>query len=199
MKFHLCILLWLVRAATGHLRSRYNTTTDDLQLVTTSLATPDTTEYFCFSNYECPPHSSCGQYNRTTGICECDDAYATLTTFCQYKRKSALVGLLLTIFLQELAPLGRMYALSGITSTDQEAECTAVGELFTCGLLGTLLIVVPTALLLCWFTSSDDLNAITKLLSILVLIITFIWWITDVVGFANNTIKDENGVALMPV
>jgi hypothetical protein len=154
--------------------------------------------YWCKSNYQCPINSVCSQYNETTGICSCDINYATVTDFCQYKRKSALIGLLLTIFLQWCAPVGKMYALGGITSTNQVAQSTAIGEMFTCGTLGTLLILTPLSILICWMDEKSSKKVI-YFVSGLLTFITICWFIIDIIGFVNNTILDQNGINLVPI
>lgn len=166
------------------------------------------TNYYCQYVYECPDHSSCIQYNKTTGICSCDDNYASLNGFCDYKRKSSLVGLLLSIFLDEAAPIGRMYSLNGVKSTDNYSQKVAVAELFTCGLLGFLIVwtcftILFLLLNICGICKGDNREEIEKLywffckiIANIISITTFIWWIFDIVQFASGTVKDQNGVPL---
>lgn len=159
---------------------------------------PSDTQYFCTSNYQCPINSDCSWYNKTTGICSCNIEYATVTDFCQYKRKSALIGLLLTIFLEFIAPVGKMYALSGITSVNNVAQSTIIGEMFTCGALGQFLILIPLSFLTCCI-EGDVRKSIIILFTGILFIITFCWYIIDIIGFANNTILDQNGISLIPI
>lgn len=163
---------------------------------------------YCENIYSCPPHSSCIWYNSTTNICSCNDDYASFNGFCNYKRKSALTSLLLTIFLQELAPVGKMYTLNGVSSTDDKTENIAIAELFTCGLLGGIILCIGISILSipCLICSGCDEKSVTTCAAlicssvcVIITILTITWIIIDVIGFSENTIKDENGVSLIPI
>jgi hypothetical protein len=80
-----------------------------------------------------------------------------------------------------------MYALGGITSTNQVAQSTAIGEMFTCGTLGTLLILTPLSILICWMDEKSSKKVI-YFVSGLLTFITICWFIIDIIGFVNNTI-----------
>lgn len=155
--------------------------------------------YFCYSDYQCPVNSNCDRYNITTGICVCDNEYASYNGFCDYKKKSALTGLLLTIFLQEFAPVGRMYALGGLNSVNEKSESIMYGEFFTCGLLGIIVtggICTILILILTCCQGGEIVGVIFGAISIIISILTFVWYIIDIVGFSYNTIKDQNGIPL---
>lgn len=168
---------------------------------------------FCNGDYMCPQNSDCEYYNQTIGYCACDKDYYSLDGFCDHKRKSALVGLLLTIFLQEIAPIGRMYALGGLKTNDG-TEGVIIFELFTCGLLGLVISTCCFMVLLfltycigsCLGLSDklrDDFMGIVTVIGVvflsIIVFLTIMWWIIDVIGFANNIYPDENGHTLIPI
>lgn len=169
------------------------------------------TNYYCQYVYECPDHSSCVQYNKTTGICSCDDNYASLNGFCNYERKSSLVGLLLSIFLDEIAPIGRMYSLNGVKSTDDYSQKVAVAELFTCGTLGFFILWICFTILflllkICGVCKDDNREeaeklyvGVSQIIGGIITITTFIWWIFDIVQFSSGTVKDQNGIPLKSI
>ena len=64
-------------------------------------------------------------------------------------------------------------------------QSSAIGEMFTCGILGEFLILIFLALL-SHFIKSETQYAIISFVSALLAISTFGWYITDIVGFAKH-------------
>lgn len=142
---------------------------------------------FCVGNTYC--HIPYGEIN---GTCICDNSYATLShgTYCGYKRKSSLVGLLLTIFLDAFAPAGRLYASAGLSNVDSTAEIITLCQLLTSGVVGTCVFFALFSL----SVATESIHAAT---STFIALTTFIWWVVNIVLFAEEKVYDENGVRLV--
>jgi hypothetical protein len=185
--FYVLILLILMSVASG-LRLRGET-------ITNSNVVP---EYFCSQLYDCPQHSSCSYYNSTTGICSCDSGFTTQNDdFCSYKQKNAVTALVLTIVLTEIAPIGMLYVDPDLNNP------MTIGQLVTCGILGALMCCLGTFIVISIVSGltrqaldKDLVVENLKIVAAVVQILTFVWWIYDVVGFATGRINDGNGVPL---
>ncbi len=171
----------------------------NLTNTTTSL---ETSSIHCTYSYQCTDHSSCGYYNGTIGICSCDDGYTTHDGgFCEYKEKSALVALLLTIFLQAIAPVGLLYVDPHLQSW------MTIFQLMTCGILAIFIYTAGIFLLSCFvglICGIDEkhgqvaisFGVILQFIGGIISILTLIWWIYDIVVIANGSLQDGNGVDL---
>lgn len=149
----------------------------------------------------CPGNSFCTFYNTSTGYCVCDSGWTTVSTggFCEYKRKSALTGLLLTIFLEALGPVGRLYADGGIHNLDCKSSQVTLAALFTDGFIGAFIAILVIGLLMSPCSSTEDTKFVGKIVGGLYTTLTVGWWIAGIVQFAQNTITDQNCVALQPI
>lgn len=150
--------------------------------------------HYCNYNYECSPHSNCEQFNSTISICHCNDKYASKNGVCNYKRKSWIIGLCLSS-LNLLAPVNIFYTLEGIYSIDSFMQSIAYAHLFTCGILGYLIIVMPLSLII--FIFNKESSAIFAIVFVFFYFcFTLIWFIIDIIYFVDGKYVDANGVGL---
>lgn len=146
----------------------------------------------CSPTHVCIGHTYCKAINESAGICVCDDHYTTINndTFCGYERKSSLIALILTIFLDEVFPAGRFYASGGLSNVDSKAEAISLAQMLTSGFAGAC--IMYAVCLVFTKTESDARKLTTNIISIT----TFTWWVANIVFFAKQEAYDEYDVAL---
>lgn len=150
--------------------------------------------YYCISNYQCPTNSNCGRFNSTIGICECLDEYASKDGFCDYGRKSWVAGLVLST-LNFFGPINIFYTLDGIHSTDEFMQKIAYAHLFTCGIIGYLIVVPLPTLFISMFNGDTGLG-FAAVMSVIYIFLSFCWFIVDVIYFADDVYVDAYGFGM---
>lgn len=148
--------------------------------------------YYCKADYQCPTNSYCDRFNSTTGICGCEDEYASKDRFCDYTRKNGDNAAVLSL-LNLIGPMGIFYALDGIESSSKFMKVVAYLHLFTCGFIG-FVIVLPLILLLNLFTTGKKCEEFIPFFGLLYVLMSFIWVIVDVTCFLNGTYVDAHGI-----
>lgn len=149
-------------------------------------------EYVCVNaDIDCDGNGKC-----VNNQCRCSDAYATVqgsTTQCTYKRKLQLTAFLLHIFLG-LFGAGHWY-IGNISY--------AMGQL-------SLSVIIPigctitVCIFMCIFTCNDSSKGLCSAgiaYGIIYAVCYFagiIWWVVDVIRFADNDYLDGNGYGLNP-
>jgi len=128
--------------------------------------------------------------------CKCSDAYATekgSTTQCTYKRKQQLAAFLLHIFLVSFGA-GHWY----IGNVGYAMGQLSLGVIIP---IGCSCIV---CIFLCIFTCGESEGGLAGtgisagVISAVCYFGLVIWWIVDIVRFAENWYLDGNGYALQP-
>ena len=144
----------------------------------------------------CPENSHCLLANAT---CVCDKEYTTVTDFCQYKRKTALVGLVMTCILNPIFPVGRCYTVDCLDDLKHISLKISVVEVFTSGALCFCLaaILAGICVLICHPTPRFK-HTVYYALCVYVPL-TIAWYVVDIIQFVQNDIVDENGIDLVPL
>lgn len=149
-----------------------------------------TANFTCtFAPTDCNNHGVC---NQAGDACICDDDYATYDASaesgeCNYKRKSGLVALLLSIF---VGYTGAVYFYVGeIGMGCIQLLLAGIGGMFIFGCIGA-----------CCDGAMDSKDPVcTKFLTSLVALAAVGMWITVLVLVAGGTLDDSNGIGLSPI
>lgn len=140
---------------------------------------------FCSFDYDC------GRGICQMNICQCNPGYMTwrFMEVCEYEQRKKLTAFLLSFFVG-------VFGIDWFVLSRSNSGYIIAGII---KLIITLICVISWPITIRRFSKKDSsVLSISNIISVLLSLTTFIWWLTDWIRVLAGVFKDGNGAPLQP-